>query len=56
MMKRFSYFSFYACAFQLLDKPWSQVSSLLSPGARLPFLSRIGFNNPTACGFFSECC
>ena len=27
--------------FQLLDKPWSHVSSLLSPGSCLQFLSRI---------------
>ena len=39
-----------------LDKPWSQVSSLLSPGSCLQFLSRIGFSNPTARRFFIECC
>ena len=32
----------------LLDKPWSQVSSLLPPGTCLQFLSRIGFSIPTA--------
>ena len=32
----------------LLDEPWSQVSSLLPAGARLQFLSRIGFSIPTA--------
>ena len=34
--------------FHLLDKPWSQVSSLLPPGSCLQFLLRIGLNNPTA--------
>ena len=33
---------------QLLDKLWSQVSSLLPPGTCLQFLSRIGFSIPTA--------
>ena len=42
-------------AFQLLDKPWSQVSSLLPPGPCLYFLSRMGFSNPTARRFFIEC-
>ena len=42
--------------FQLLDKPWSQVSSLLPPGSCLQFLSRVGFSNPTARRFFFECC
>ena len=42
--------------FQLLDKPWSQVSSLLSPGSYLQCLSRIGFSNPSARRFFIECC
>ena len=32
----------------LLDKLWSQVSSLLPPGTCLQFLSRIGFSIPTA--------
>ena len=40
-------------SFQLLDKPWSQVSSLLPPGYCLQFLSRIGFSNPTARRFSS---
>ena len=31
-----------------MDKPWSQVSSLLPPGSCLQLLSRIGFSNPTA--------
>ena len=31
----------------LLDKPWSQVSSLLPPGTCLQFLSRIAFSIPT---------
>ena len=34
--------------FQLLNKLWSQVSSLLPTGTCLPFLSRIGFSIPTA--------
>ena len=42
--------------FQLLDKPWVQVSSLLPPGSCLQFLSRIGFSNPTARRFFIEFC
>ena len=33
----------------LLDKPWSQVLSLPSPGPCLVFLSRKGFSFPTAC-------
>ena len=39
----------------LLDKPWSQVSSLLPAGSCLQFLSRIGFSNPTARRIFIEC-
>ena len=31
--------------FQLVDKPWSQVSFLFPPGSCLQFLSRIGFSN-----------
>ena len=38
----------------LLDKPWSQVSSLLPPGTCLQFLSRIGFSIPTARRFSSN--
>ena len=41
--------------FQLLNKPWSRVSSLLPPGSCLQFLSRIGFSNPTARRFFIRC-
>ena len=41
-------------AFQLLDKLWSQVSSLLPPGTCLQFLSRIGFSIPTARRFSSN--
>ena len=37
----------------LLDKPWSQVSSLLPPGTCLKFLSRMGFSIPTARRFSS---
>ena len=39
--------------FQLLATPWSQVPSLLPPGSRLHFLSRIGISN---CRFFVERC
>ena len=42
----------HTSTFQLLDKPWSQVSSLLPPVSCLQFLSRIGFSMPTACQFF----
>ena len=42
------YFFFHTSTFQLMDKPSSQVSSLLPPGSCLQFLSRIGFSNPTA--------
>ena len=52
----FFFFSSHTFTFQLLDKPWSQVSSLLPPGACLQFLSRIGFSNPTACQFSIDCC
>ena len=44
MNTRYQYFFFFFShpfTFQLLDKPWSQVSSLLSPGSCLQFLSRI---------------
>ena len=40
--------------FQLLDKLWSQVSSLLPPGTCLQFLTRIGFSIPTARRFSSK--
>ena len=52
----FFFFFFLIFTFQLLDKPWSQVSSLLPPGSCLQLLSRIGFSNPTARRFFIECC
>ena len=42
------FFFFSHFTFQLLDKPWSQVSSLLPPGSCLQFLSPTGFSNPTA--------
>ena len=54
----FSFFLFFfshTSTFQLLDKPWSQVSSLLPPGSCLQFLSRIGFSNPAVRRFFIEC-
>ena len=38
----------------LLDKPWSQVSSLSPPRTCLQFLSRLGFSIPTACRFSSN--
>ena len=50
------FFSSHTFTFQLLDKPWSQVSSLLPLGSCLQFLSRIGFSNPTARRVFIECC
>ena len=50
-----SFFS-HTFTFQLLNKPWSQVSSLLPPGSCLQFLSRIGFSSSTARRFFIECC
>ena len=37
----------FALFSNLLDKPWSQVSSRLSPGTCLHFLARIGFSIPT---------
>ena len=47
------FFPSFSChpstAVQLLDKQWSQVSSLLPLGPCLPFLSRIGFSNSTHC-------
>ena len=52
----FLFFSSHTFTSQLLDKPWSQVSSLLPPGSCLQFLSRIGFSNPTVRQFFIECC
>ena len=54
----FIFFSFssHISTFQLLGKPWSQVSSLPPPRFLLSnFLSRIGFSNPTARPFFIEC-
>ena len=52
---QFLFFS-HTSTFQLLDKPWPQVSSILPPGSCLQFLSRIGFSNPTARRFSIECC
>ena len=45
---------FYPLSGLLLDKPWSQVSSLLPPVTCLHFLSRIGFSIPTARRFSSN--
>ena len=55
------FFSLFVCKFyfpaqliggfslsDLLDKPWSQVTSHLPPGTCLQFLSRIGFSIRTA--------
>ena len=42
-----NFFFSLTLTFQLLDRPWSQVSSL-PPGTCLQFLSRIGFSIPTA--------
>ena len=51
----FFFFFFYLnFSFQLLDKLWSQVSSLLPPGTCLQFLSRIGFSIPTTRRFSSN--
>ena len=33
----FLFYFFHTSTFQLLDKPWSQVSSILPPGSRLQF-------------------
>ena len=46
----------HTSTFQLLDKPWSQVSSLLPPGSCLNFSSRKGFSDPAARRFDIECC
>ena len=59
----FFYYHFYLPAHlvggftlsDLLDKPWSQVSSLVPPGTYVPsFLSRIGFSVPIARRFSSN--
>ena len=55
MCVRVQFFS-HKSTFQLLDKPWSQVLSLLPPGSFLQFFSRIGFSNPTARRISIECC
>ena len=47
------YIYIHTSTFELLDKPWSQVSSL-PPGSCLQFLSRIGFSTPTVRRFFFE--
>ena len=39
---RVSFFFFHSSTFQLVDKPWSQVSPLLTFGSCLQFSSRIG--------------
>ena len=52
----FFFFLSHTSTFQLLEKPWSQVSSL-PPGSCLQFLSRIWFSNSTAVRrFFIERC
>ena len=50
----FSFFFFHAFTFQVLDTPWSQVSSLFSHGSCLRLLWRRGFSNPTARDFSSS--
>ena len=45
-------YSPHISTFQLLDKPWSQMSSFLPPRSCLQFLSRIGLSNPTALSVF----
>ena len=50
------YFFSHTFTFQYLDKPWSQMSSLLPPGSCFQMLSRTGFSNPTVSRFFIECC
>ena len=64
----FFYFSFnhhFYCPAQLvggftlsdlLDKLWSQVSSLPPPGTCIQFLSRIGFSIHHCSSIFIECC
>ena len=49
------FIDFYTSTFRLLDKPWSQVSSLSPPGFCLQILSRIAFGSPTVRRFFIEC-
>ena len=48
----FFFFFLLTLSLFFLDKPWSQVSSLLPPGSCLQFFSRIEFSNPTARRFF----
>ena len=52
----FSFFLFFVSLllFQLLDKLWSQVSSLLPRGTCLQFLSGMGFSIPAANSRFSS--
>ena len=45
----------HTSTFQLLHRPWSQVSSVLPPGSGLPILWRTRFSNPTARRFSTEC-
>ena len=53
-----SFFCFvFTITFQLLDKLWSQVSSLLPPGTCLQFLSRVRRVQHSHCSpIFIECC
>ena len=44
--------SSHTFTFQLLDKPWPQVSSLLPPGSCLQLFSRIGFSSPLLVDFY----
>ena len=52
----FSFIILHTSTLEPLDKPWSQVSSLVPPVLSPSILSRIGFSNPTARRFFIECC
>ena len=47
------FFFLHTSTFQLLDNPWSQVWSLLSPCSCCQYLSIKGFSNPTARRFLS---
>ena len=50
------YVFFHKSTCQLLDKPWSQVSSFLSLGSCLQLVQRIGLINTTPRRFINECC
>ena len=52
----FIFFFSHTSTFQLPDKPWPWVSSLLPPGSCLQLISRKGFSSPTARRFFTANC